>query len=425
MIKYLFILINSFALFLYGLLDGDAVITIKNNFPSTITAGQEVAVELTLNKGSMDGFAKLQLDLPEGIALKQAEDKGATYTNSEGIVKWVWATLPAEEEIVVKMVLAVSENAQGPKTITAKFSYVEDNEKKVVEMQPKEITITPSENKKEIPSETSVKQEAKKEIDSTSKMPSNNSASAEPLFNINVIRTISAGASANEHIINLKITKASSKGFARYSDDIAPGLIAKAIKTDGSSFSVSDGKIKFVWVNVPEKEELEVSYSLKSSTKNTIMLQGEYSYLENNQSKKFVLPKDSIIFTEPLKSIDKKLPVDTQKVVSVPKKITEPVEKKEGNPSFVVQIGAFTNAKVSAVKLKQKFKITETVKSEMHEGFFKFLIGSHLLYKDARDHKEVVKNVNGIKSAFVAAYAYGKRITVQEALMVSNQKWYK
>ena len=61
----------------------------------------------------------------------------------------------------------------------------------------------------------------------------------------------------------------------------------------------------------------------------------------------------------------------------------------------------------------------------MQGGFSKFMIGDHAEYKNARNHREKVRDGNKVASAFVVAYNIGKRITVQEALMISNQKWFK
>ena len=60
----------------------------------------------------------------------------------------------------------------------------------------------------------------------------------------------------------------------------------------------------------------------------------------------------------------------------------------------------------------------------MAEGFHKFMIGNFGEYKEARNNRETVKQ-KGCQSAFVVAYNGAKRITVQEALMITSQKWYK
>lgn len=418
MIKYLFVIINSFALFLFGLFNTEDGITLTSNIPTTITAGQEIAVELVLNKGDLDGFARFQLDLPEGLIARQEEENGATFINSAGVLTWEWLSLPETQEIKIKFRLSASENTEGKKTVTSKFSFVENNEKKTMDFKPIEIVVLPVENNKDVVKDSLVNFNDGK---------IQNVRNVEPMSEIRATRKISLGATSNEHIVTIKINKANTKGFARYSDDIFSGLSFKPIKTDGSSFSISDGKLKFVWVSVPEKEDLEISYSVKGNLKEAFILLGEYSYLENNQSRKFSFPKDSVLFEKSkTKSLENKEKILTkEKTEENTKTLSDVVEKKEGAVNYVVQIGAFKNENVNAKRIKQKFKITEAIRSEMQEGFSKFLIGSHVLYRDARYHRDVMKNVNGVKTAFVTAYSGAKRITVQEALMISNQKWFK
>jgi hypothetical protein len=87
-----------------------------------------------------------------------------------------------------------------------------------------------------------------------------------------------------------------------------------------------------------------------------------------------------------------------------------------------VQIGAYTNPQVSSSKLAGLYGISENIRSEMSGGFTKFMVGKHGEYKEARNHRETVKS-KGVNGAFVAAYNGPSRITVQEALMISNQRW--
>ena len=452
MIKYLFIIINSLCLFIFGLFSDDNGIKVTSNIPARMVAGQDVAIEIKVDKGGMGGFAKLQLELPEGITLKEADEMGANYSYNNGLAKWVWAALPMESEIIVKVTLFVESSSSGVKTIASKYSYVESNVKQVVEMIPAEVEILPPGsqlNDTPIVSKTN----ADSLPATTSELKPLVNTGAEPASVIDVQRSITAGSEENEFLITLKIKKNGTKGFARYSDDIPEGIIVKAAKTDGGSFSVADGKIKFVWVNVPEKDELEISYTISGNTSTAIMLGGEYSYLEDNQSKKVKVPMETIAFQAKQINTETKLdenlaenkpkentpdPVvenkpeilNTDEVKSVDetvaKKIDEnKVQKKETNMNFFVQVGAFTNSKVTAERLKKKFKINETIRSEMQGGYSKFMVGSHSEYKGARDQRETMKSINGVKSAFVVAYNQGTRITVQEALMITNQKWFK
>ncbi|MGZ3921062.1 MAG: SPOR domain-containing protein [Bacteroidia bacterium] len=466
MVKYLFILINSLSLFLYSLFGGDGGITVTNTIPTSIKPGQTIKAEVKINKGNMGGFAKMQLDLPPGVTVNEIDNKGANFSFLDGFAKWVWASLPTESEIVIKFSITAEASAPLGKTVIGgKYSYVENNAKQVIEMAPVDLTIgeegavaTNSQGQETKTTTTTTPVTNANEGNAnvtTTVTPENNAGnqtnvSNEPAGNITVQRTITKGPGEGEYTINLKVNKGATKGFARYSDDLPSTLGARAGKTDGASFSVADGKVKFVWVAGPEKDNLELSYTLIGVTMPTV-LNGEYSYLEENQSKKYNLQPETITPEAATNAVNTNTQATESNTAGVQVTInnetsttvtttsgitnvtnnenkTQPNEtstKKEGNVNYHVQIGAFTNSNVSADRLKRKFNISEKIQSEFHGGFSKFMIGSHGEYKEARDHREQVRNNNGVRSAFVVAYNTGKRITVQEALMISNQKWFK
>ncbi len=94
--------------------------------------------------------------------------------------------------------------------------------------------------------------------------------------------------------------------------------------------------------------------------------------------------------------------------------------RESASLNFQVQIGAFRN-EISVDRIASIYGINDNIRTDMHEGYTKFLIGSYPEYKGARDKRENVKGK--VSGAFVTVYNNGKRITVQEALMISNQKW--
>lgn len=471
MVKFIFILVNTISLFLFSLFSADDV-KIAHNIPASMKPGQEVNIEIKITKGVAGGFAKMQLEVPSWMDVSEIDSKGANFSYVEGTAKWVWANLPTEDVLVIKCSLKPSETASGKATIGGKYSFIENNAKSVVEMTPFDFEVSESavvtNNTKPVETKSITASETNTTANTTNTTPEETpvtttpvaNSNTEPAGNITIKRTISKGGSSDEYVVNIKVEKGNTKGFARYSDDLPAGITAKAIKTEGASFSVADGKVKFVWVAVPEKEELFLAYSLSGIT-SPITLNGEYSFLEQNQSKKVNVTPEAI---NPEGPVANSTPTTaaaetTTTAANTPTGAvasnttatdnstantnttstdntantnantnTNPAEnltKREGNVNYMVQIGAFTNSNVSAQRLKNKFKISEKIQSEMQGGFSKFMVGSHGEYKSARDHREKVKNNNGVQSAFVVAYNTGKRITVQEALMISNQKWFK
>lgn len=93
--------------------------------------------------------------------------------------------------------------------------------------------------------------------------------------------------------------------------------------------------------------------------------------------------------------------------------------------NYRVQIAAGKNV-VNKSYFEKRHNWTNDFIIENHNGWVKYTTGSFQLYKDARDNREVVtQGGHKFDGPFVAAYNEGIRITVQEALMISKQKWYK
>ena len=453
MIKPLFILFNTIAVFLFSFFFGDPPLTIEGHFPKMVKPNTEFTAEIVIKKVAVGGFAKLQVEVPQGFTVKELDSRNGNFSFTNNIAKIIWTAIPAEAEVTVKFTLVADPSAIGLKKVTSKFSYVNNNEKVMVEMTPAEIMVGDNEivtnNKvdsaKTLPvvsSETKTETPVAAQITEsvTPKTLVDNSIEQSPEIICN--RLISKGVNQNQINISVKIKKGNIKGFAKYQEILPVGCTAKSSSTSGSSFSVSDGKAKFVWVSLPEDEEMVISFVLETSnlTPNDAKLEkGEFSYLENDQSKKTKLPVELIPVNPTIasvktntESINNTINATTSQsvvnnaVVETPKTSNENnavITKKEGNVLYLVQIGAF-RAAIASEKLAKKFSISENIKSEMAEGYNKFMVGNFNEYKLARDHRETIKQ-KGCADAFVTAYNGPKRITVQEALMITNQKWFK
>ena len=91
---------------------------------------------------------------------------------------------------------------------------------------------------------------------------------------------------------------------------------------------------------------------------------------------------------------------------------------------YRVQIAAGKN-NLKRDEFTEMFAFYEEFKLESIDGWFKYTTGHHQVYKSARDDRtRITQKYSKFNGPFVTAYNSGERITVQEALMITSQKWY-
>ena len=192
-------------------------------------------------------------------------------------------------------------------------------------------------------------------------------------------------------------------------------------------------------------------FSIDRFNATSLSLEGSANYLDNGDTKKVDIKDENIVWdfkqseaTEKAtvkpdatakkeKQVAKKDDSKTEKVT--PKKTSKPVDSPESKPItnkssnqskggivFKVQICATQN-KSEAIKVAAEFNLTEEIESEMQDGWHKYTIGSFDTYEDAKNMRDVKGNLSSVP--FVAAYYNGKRVSVQEALMIRSQKLMK
>ncbi len=448
MIKYAILLLNFAGLLVYRVIFGPDV-TLTPTAPANVDPGQEFSVEVTIKKGAVGGFAQLKLELPEGFTAAAGEKNGADFKISGQTVRFTWTSLPSQEEYKISLKLTAPTGNDGKKTITGKFSYVLDNNKTFAELPPVDIMVG-----KEEP--IVVNTPPPPPPDNTPPPPPDNTPpppdpnKSEPVT-VTVTRKMpSEVKSGEEFTVEVSINKGALKGFARYQDVLPDGLSATGLDVKGGSFSFLDQKVKIVWENVPSEESFTISYRLKSDANSSgnLTLEGIFSYVENDEPKKHVLPPAFVTVTRDQVVVNNPPPPDNNPPPPPPDNNPPPPPPPDNNPppppppdnnppppppadppvnnskvAYKVQICALRNSTGDNNHFRN-LGISEQINLESHEGWNKLTVGSFEAYKDARDKRQSVRG-KGVSDAFVTAYNQGNRITVQEALMITKQQWYQ
>jgi hypothetical protein len=262
------------------------------------------------------------------------------------------------------------------------------------------------------------------------------------------------------------------KGFLKLQEWVSEGCALSKSQTAAATVTVDGSKIKFVWFEVPESETMVVKYKVNCAElpENGLQIEGKLSFVfENNprevpvtmmENKPVVEPvveekQKEIVVEEKQQQQEVVAEVKVEKVqeekkeqkIEVPIKENKtvaivPKEKKEkvvaeSNTEVVAEVNAVqrtgiqykvqilaNHRKVSAQEWKSKYGFQDQYQVENHEGWMKWTHGDYTEYKQAKQYRnELTAKCPQLPGPFVTAYQNGQRITVQEALMATQQPW--
>lgn len=396
MFKLLAVTFNLFALLLFGVFFED--VSVEQSLPDNEELGNEFVVTVTINTDGVDGYAKYQADLPKGVTAKVEEKGTAKFKFEDNKAKFIWMNLPTEQTFDISFRVIVNDESIKEVPVSGTFSYLSDNQRMTIDVLTKTVVMGPIEQPQTPPANAIVR--VTRDIQNIK----------DDLYQVNL------------HIIYSDVT-----GFAKIQDIIPAGAVAKSVNNSDAVFSQVNTKAKFVWMNFPEdQEQIDVSYQLdlsNASSKNINDLAGEFAYIENDESKKVSIANPNGIDLV---------------AATVPKETTKTVVKKEpktkgtavtNTPSpengvvYKVQIMAAHRSVNTNSFFSSNYSFKENVQIDLHEGWNKYLTGKYENYVEARNKRNSIRSSFDFDGPFVVAYNDGARITVQEALMITRQKW--
>jgi hypothetical protein len=224
---------------------------------------------------------------------------------------------------------------------------------------------------------------------------------------LNCQRSVKA-MSSKEVKVEITISKDDIGGFARLSELIPAGAEIKYAKAEGGTFDIQHNKLKFIWLALPKKNVVTVTYIVKTESlkEGDYMITGKFCYVDGDQqTKEFVMPSSAF-------NINSKL------IASVDK------SAKAVAPSHIITYGLqliSTKDKLPADYFSKNFQIKETVQLEEESGLNKYIIGEFKSSEEAAVKREAMEK-EGFKGAFVVAYYNNMRVTLSEAKNLEGSK---
>ena len=474
MSKAILIFINIIGFLIFTILNVNDI-KITHVGPSEIGIYQETEVSIIINKNDFSGPGRLRLDFNQAlnIDVKEKFNAGSSFTFKDNEVLFIWYDLPNEKNIEITYIITAEEGANGMKKIKGDFSFINDNERKQLEIPDLIFKIN-----KDLIAEEKVE---------------------EKTSSVETTRIIEKADSG--YIVTISAKIENHKGFARIKEELPTNSTAEAVETSGSVFKNVDGFAKFIWSELSDtNEEIIVKYKLNNlnNIDSTFSIKGVYSSeklisdgfnsgiaieettfipiannneilaieieskdtnntkIEENERENEVViieenkPFNDTVSNEEIKIINEitinNIPKDTQALIveNIKKDtINEQLELKgeeindksknesiqnvittkkiNNNVDFKVQILAGHQI-INSLYLAKEFNYKGDYEIESHMGWIKYTVGSHSEYKKARDSRNELKN-HDFPGPFVSAYNYGERISVQEALILSKQNW--
>lgn len=95
--------------------------------------------------------------------------------------------------------------------------------------------------------------------------------------------------------MKLNVAKSDVTGFAKLQQILPNGFAAEAGETANATFSFKDQKVKFLWMALPN-DDFTVSYKVNvdASLSGNQIIDGTFAYIQDNETEKFIIPKDII-----------------------------------------------------------------------------------------------------------------------------------
>ncbi len=455
-----------------------ASVSITQSLPDTVNAGDQFTVTVTIDKSNIGAFGRYQMEIPNGFEAKAKDSNGGAFSFKDQKIRIQWLTLPYDDRFTVTFDIITPATVSGDFQLPASFAYIKDNSPTLEEIPAHTLTVKGSESTEDLTATNTYNYKGvrMKEVDCIRQKPYLNE-NDEIIVNLLVVNK----AGINEFG---KIQEQIPRGYKAVSLRSKNAMFTnngRILKFMWMQFPTAEHFVvtyKLIQVEeIPNQAFIikgELTYTRNGRNQVTDIQERNVDLEEFAEEELVVdntpIPEEkdkkvdlldagdaftgtSVSSQQPITGRDEDeiadkavqyadVPIETGEIKTSDKTSTgttyDEYSAEDGTQTYKETDYAIAIAKgityrvqvaaghklVSDAYFKRR-KLKERVQIEIHQGWHKYTIGSYHIYKQARDRRNNIWQSTPIDDAFVCAYNNGQRITVQEALMIANQKWYK
>lgn len=345
-------------------------------------SGHASPLTVSIQKGGLDYFGRILLLVPEDCQLVPRMLNGGSFAWDEEQRRAVvsWLKLPDADRFDLEFDLKIAPNASpGTRELVSEFSFIRNQDRASVAPPPFLF-----------------------EVDSHHGRPSTTPVTPPPSDaapNCSATRTFEK--QDDGVLITLQFDAMSGVGFTKVTEQIPVECECHVIHDGGGTVQRSDDGFSIVWFDAPP--EASVLYSLGQCPLSTLHnLSGSLSVIHDGAS-----------------NVTPVIPLGLERLIASQREQTH-----AGAPviSFEVQVAATKNGGVTDY-FKEKFNFRLTTKEEKDGQWWKYTTGHHEEYAGAKSLRDKIRKDFPFHGPFVIARAEGQRISVQEALTRTEQRW--
>lgn len=243
--------------------------------PKKVKAGDSFILIVNIPSNLLQGISRLQLDIPNGFDVKVLNTENSKFKFENQIALFQWLQFPTNEEVEVSININTPNNIDGYFVIKASAFYLTNNEPVKINIEPKIITVEANDNVED--DMVLIKQKTKF---SYAEFKSEGVACIRQVPYLN----------EKDIIVNLLVIKGGFNKYGKIQEKIPVGYKVANIKSQNAIFVYNEKQrtIKYMWMNMPDKEKFVVSYKLTPTAEvdenNPFLIYGNFHYADNKNT---------------------------------------------------------------------------------------------------------------------------------------------